>query len=205
MKKDSSRTTVLARIESALSVDALSSNQELPTDRKKYNFSKDDFVKNAKKSLATLDTCNNYEEIPNLVEKFCKKHKLKKNIAVSKSVKNNLDWSKLEFKTQEKWDDKLSLSVTSCRFAIAETGQIIVDNETQDAWLSLVAPIHIAIIEAKQVISSLDDLAKIKEQIPSVLTLIHGPSRTGDIEQTIVLGAHGPKQVHIIFVENNKD
>jgi L-lactate dehydrogenase complex protein LldG len=61
--------------------------------------------------------------------------------------------------------------------------------------------LEIAILRAADVVGELEDvMAKLGGVLPSTLNLVSGPSRTGDIEQTIQLGAHGPFRVHIVVV-----
>ena len=73
---------------------------------------------------------------------------------------------------------------------------------------SLLAPIHIAVLRADQIARGLGQALDLIQQRygPDVfaessnLTLISGPSRTGDIEQTLVLGAHGPRELHVVLI-----
>ena len=63
---------------------------------------------------------------------------------------------------------------------------------------------HIAIVRTAQIVTGIEDaFARLRSQrgaLPRAVNLVSGPSRTGDIEQTIVLGAHGPRRVHIVVV-----
>jgi len=63
---------------------------------------------------------------------------------------------------------------------------------------------HVAIVRADQVVPGMEDaFARIRadhEALPRAINLVSGPSRTGDIEQTIVLGAHGPRRLHVVLV-----
>ena len=75
--------------------------------------------------------------------------------------------------------------------------------------VSLLPPVHVAIVESNQVYESLDDLFALRRlaflqgrgDMGSYLSLISGPSRTADIEQTIVVGVHGPVEVHMVILE----
>ena len=72
----------------------------------------------------------------------------------------------------------------------------------------LLPPVHVAIVEPHQVYETLDDLFALRRMaflegegdMGSYLSLISGPSRTGDIEQTIVIGVHGPTEVHMVIL-----
>ena len=63
---------------------------------------------------------------------------------------------------------------------------------------------HVAVLRADRVVSGMEEafalIRRERERLPRAVNMISGPSRTGDIEQTIVLGAHGPFRVHILVV-----
>jgi L-lactate dehydrogenase complex protein LldG len=71
---------------------------------------------------------------------------------------------------------------------------------------SIYAPIHICIAFASQLVYDIRDgldmlMTKYKGKIPSFITLATGPSRTADIEKTLVVGVHGPKEVYVFLVD----
>jgi len=74
---------------------------------------------------------------------------------------------------------------------------------------SLIAPVHIAVLRRAQIVRGLGTaLALLAEQHgrdlfvdSSNLTLISGPSRTGDIELTLTLGVHGPREIHVVLID----
>lgn len=96
------------------------------------------------------------------------------------------------------------IGITSATFAIAETGTLVMASSPQRPRLaSLLPPVHIAIIDATQVLPDLFDLfdrlqAEGLESMPSNLVLITGPSKTGDIELKLTTGVHGPGEWHVI-------
>ena len=73
--------------------------------------------------------------------------------------------------------------------------------------VSLLPETHIAIVPVDRIVATMEDafalLRSERGKLPRAVNFISGPSRTGDIEQTIVLGAHGPCRVHLILVEEN--
>lgn len=92
-------------------------------------------------------------------------------------------------------------------YLIAETGSIVRRAKPEEPRsVSLLPPVHIAIAERSQIVPDLFDLfethlvTKNGPQLPSCLTLITGPSKTGDIELKLVTGVHGPGEVHVIIV-----
>jgi L-lactate dehydrogenase complex protein LldG len=99
------------------------------------------------------------------------------------------------------------LGVTACNCLIAQTGSIVVSPRSAGGRvLSVLPAVHLVIAHRNQILPDLAAaLAFIRRrydgQWPSTLSIITGPSRTGDIEKVLVLGAHGPKRLAVFFVE----
>lgn len=98
-----------------------------------------------------------------------------------------------------------ALGITGCFCAIAETGTLVFLTGTETPSATFLLPeTHVAIVRADQVLPAMEDaFARIRDErgeLPRAVNLVSGPSRTGDIEQTIVLGAHGPRRLHIVLV-----
>lgn len=124
-------------------------------------------------------------------------------------------WSKIYCNT-EKWSDRFSntislascdASITGCEFLVARTGSIVMSAAQQSGrTVSVYAPVHICIAYSNQLVYDVKDaLQNMKEKysgnIPSLITFATGPSRTADIEKTLVTGVHGPKEVYCFLVE----
>ena len=103
------------------------------------------------------------------------------------------------------------VGITSAQIAIAETGTLGLESEREQHRLSsLVPPVHIAIIEARNIVQTLDEaLHQVQGEGPRAMsravTFITGPSRTADIELTLAIGVHGPKELYVIVVESDAD
>ena len=101
--------------------------------------------------------------------------------------------------------DGIDAAFTSTHGGIAETGTIILWPDTHEPRLiSLVPPVHIALVEKTEIYSTFADALKtqnwIKTGLPTNILLISGPSKSADIEQTLTYGVHGPKELVIILV-----
>ena len=97
------------------------------------------------------------------------------------------------------------IGITGCFCAIAETGTLVFASGTESPPATFLLPeTHIAIVRADQIVAGMEEaFARLRAErgaLPRAINLVSGPSRTGDIEQTIVLGAHGPRRVHIVLV-----
>ncbi|MBK7558108.1 MAG: LUD domain-containing protein [Chitinophagaceae bacterium] len=124
-------------------------------------------------------------------------------------------WQKIYCNT-DKWNARFSntinlpgcdASITDCEFLVARTGTIVMSAAQQSGrTVSVYAPIHICIAYTSQLVYDVKDaLQSLKEKyvgnIPSLITFATGPSRTADIEKTLVTGVHGPKEVYCFLVE----
>lgn len=98
-------------------------------------------------------------------------------------------------------------SITSCEALVARTGSIVLSaNQTNGRTTSVYAPVHICIAFTHQLVYDLKDgLQMLKDKyrgnLPSLITFATGPSRTADIEKTLVVGVHGPKEVFLFLAE----
>lgn len=127
-------------------------------------------------------------------------------------------WSKVYFKEdmvavvltgRSSYEDLAScdVSITGCGYLVARTGSIVMSSAQQSGrTTSVYAPVHICIAYTKQMVYDLKDALsflkeKYKNNIPSQLVFATGPSRTADIEKTLVTGVHGPKEVYCFLVE----
>lgn len=97
------------------------------------------------------------------------------------------------------------LGITGAFAAIAETGTLVLaSGPDTPATVSLLPETHVAVVSAGRIVAHMEDawvLARAElRQLPRAINFVSGPSRTADIDQTIVLGAHGPYRVHIVLV-----
>tara|TARA_R110002111_G_scaffold109043_2_gene167830 strand:- start:964 stop:1617 length:654 start_codon:yes stop_codon:yes gene_type:complete len=101
--------------------------------------------------------------------------------------------------------NEVDASITSTRGGIAETGSLILwPTPDEPRLMSLVPPIHIAVLEASGLYSTFHEA--MHEQnwasgMPTNALLVSGPSKTADIEQTLAYGVHGPKELIVLVVE----
>ncbi len=125
------------------------------------------------------------------------------------------EWTKI-YCNEDKWNAAFSntinlagcdASITGCEFLVARTGTIVMSAAQQSGrTVSVYAPIHICIAYTNQLVYDIKDaLQMLKEKyagnIPSLITFASGPSRTADIEKTLVTGVHGPKEVYCFLVD----
>ncbi len=99
------------------------------------------------------------------------------------------------------------VGITGCESLVARNGSIMVSNgNAAGRRLSIYPHVHIVIAYTSQLVLDLKDGFKLlkekyPENLPSMISNITGPSRTADIEKTLVLGAHGPKELYVFLLE----
>ena len=100
------------------------------------------------------------------------------------------------------------VGITTAQLGIAETGTLVLTSDDERHRLvSLLPPLHIAVLPRSRLVDNLEDaLAAVARDAPAdmsrAVTFITGPSRTADIELTLVVGVHGPRQLTVIVLAN---
>lgn len=96
------------------------------------------------------------------------------------------------------------IGISSADYGLADTGTLVMLSSHQEPrMISLLPPVHIAIVPESRIIGNLDELLTIlptPADLSSSMVLITGPSRTGDIEQILVRGVHGPGELHVVVI-----
>jgi L-lactate utilization protein LutC len=94
------------------------------------------------------------------------------------------------------------VAVTSATHAVAATGSVVVDAESAGSRaVSLLPRVHLCVVPLDRLVASHADVLRRQQRpMPSARVLVTGPSRTGDIEQRLTLGAHGPVALHVIVL-----
>ena len=94
------------------------------------------------------------------------------------------------------------LGLTGAVGGIAATGSLVLDASVAGSRAAgLLPPVHVCVLREAQVVATpADVLHRLSVGVPSSLVLVGGPSRTGDVEQILTLGVHGPRHVHILLV-----
>ncbi len=105
---------------------------------------------------------------------------------------------------------KADVGMSGANVVAAETGTLfLIENEGNIRLATGLPPVHIALIGMEKLVPTLGDAYKVTEvtwryanyTVPSYVSLISGPSKTGDIEKVTTYGAHGPKEFHVIFMD----
>lgn len=163
------------------------------------------FKQQALRMSDTVDEVATMDDVPSAVRRYLD-HQAILRTAIAWHTLNTLDWAEagidVEFRPPT---DKDLIGITGSFCAIAETGTLmLLSGEHTFPSASLLPETHIAIVRRSRIVAGMEEgfaLARAEHgELPRAVNFISGPSRTGDIEQTIVLGAHGPYRVHVIVV-----
>ena len=100
---------------------------------------------------------------------------------------------------------RFDVGISRAQACIAETGTLLLDSSRErNRLVSLVPPVHIALVNASQIVGTLGEalsLLRQTEQVSAIVTLVTGPSRTADIELTLAIGVHGPQELYVVVNE----
>ena len=149
--------------------------------------------------------CSSEEELVNQLNALAEKRKWEKIFCREAALREMLNASGFPFNYHPTLAD-CDAAITGCEYLVARTGSILLSSSGESGrTVSVYAPIHICIAYTHQVVEDISDgLEKVLLQNPtnpSLLTLATGPSRTADIEKTLVVGVHGPKEVFCFLID----
>lgn len=120
-----------------------------------------------------------------------------------------LQSASIPYKHEEEDFMETRVGLTSCEALVARLGSIMVSSrQSGGRRLNAYPEIHIVYAFTSQLVADIKDgikalQGKYSKHLPSMTTLITGPSRTADIEKTLVMGAHGPKELYLFFIDDS--
>jgi L-lactate dehydrogenase complex protein LldG len=156
---------------------------------------------------STVDEVETLASVPEAVARYLVQTNLPRSVVVWPELAH-IDWRRGGIEAEaRKAVGSDRVGITGCFCAIAETGTLLqLSANGRPASTSLLPETHIAIVPAGRIVNGMEDAwALVRDEcatLPRAVNLISGPSRTADIEQTLVLGAHGPYRVHIVVVHS---
>ncbi|MFM7483924.1 MAG: lactate utilization protein C, partial [Burkholderiaceae bacterium] len=164
------------------------------------------FCQQAERTSQTLDRVPQAADVPAAVARYLDGLGIARQ-AIAWRTLAGLPWqaSGIDVAYRKPVNEDL-VGMTGCFCAIAETGTLMLLSgpETYSS-AALLPETHIALLPVSRIVGSMEEAFALAKQergeLPRATNFISGPSRTGDIEQTIVLGAHGPYRVHVILID----
>lgn len=152
----------------------------------------------------SLNQVKDYSAAASLITDFLIEKKLPMRLRLAPALKQ-MQWVDQIEVSYGKSDGDDLVSVTPAFCAIAETGSVILlSGPDSPTTLNFLPDYHFVIVETSQLVAHIEDgWAKLRQHnnIPRTINMITGPSKTADVEQTLQIGAHGPRQLRVIFVD----
>ncbi|MDO1446134.1 LUD domain-containing protein [Rhodocytophaga aerolata] len=152
--------------------------------------------------------CENAKHFLQQLQEVIAKKNITELYAWEDPLKEILSQENIPHKTDDRNFTRVEAGLTLCECLIARTGGVMVSSrQLAGRRLTIYPPVHMVVAYTSQILLDIKDSLqflqeKYPENIPSMISMIAGPSRTADIEKTLVLGAHGPKELVLFLVED---
>jgi len=152
------------------------------------------------------------EDLPEAVADYLKRHNLPSALRLAPDPElTNLPWKEkapLLSVTYSRAEADDAVSLTGCFAGIAETGTLmLLSGPEGPTTLKFLPETHLVVLRESDLVGPIEEAwkrlrARAGESMPRTVNFITGPSRTGDIEQKIQLGAHGPRRLHVLLLDD---
>jgi len=172
------------------------------------------FIAKVEEAAATIAELRSLDEVPAAIADYLRAHNLPPVLRIAPDPSlAGLPWAKAPLLTVTAGpsDGSDPVSLTACVAGIAETGTLMLaSGDDNPTGLAFLPETHVVIVRKDQLVGGLEDAfdrlrAKCGpaggEHWPRAINFITGPSRSGDIEQQLQMGAHGPRQLHVLLVD----
>jgi L-lactate dehydrogenase complex protein LldG len=162
-----------------------------------------------KKNLELVNGCvhcfDNEKELFENLSAFLSGYHPETIVCAEPEIKVQLRENNIAFSSLSEISKEMEVGITGCEFLIAHTGSVMVSSAQKGGrQMSVYPPVHVVIALKTQLVDYLEEAysgiqKKYGRNLPSQISLITGPSRTADIEKTLVMGAHGPRELHVFL------
>jgi L-lactate dehydrogenase complex protein LldG len=169
------------------------------------------FKLQAEAALATVTEVASAAEVPQSIALFLRNHNLPATLRMGDDPRlEKMPWAETTLEMSQGPSEGRDLNAVSHAFgAVAESGTVVmVSGHENPSTLNFLPDNHIVVVSAKDIAGDYESVwsrvrfAFGKSSMPRTVNWITGPSRSGDIEQTLLLGAHGPRRLHIVVVRD---
>jgi L-lactate dehydrogenase complex protein LldG len=167
------------------------------------------FAQNFIRNSGQFLYCESEEDFYDQLYLFKKDQSVQNLFVWEPELKHKLNGAGILFNgTEDDFIKNAEASLTTCESLIARTGSILVSSANAGGRrLSIYPAKHLVIAYTSQLVFNIKDAIKVLQQkyqgkLPSMVSMVSGPSRTADIEKTLVMGAHGPKELILFFIDD---
>lgn len=169
------------------------------------------FIAQAEEVNTTIARVRHAGEVPDAIADYLSRRNLPSRLVMTPDPQlDEIPWDKRPMLDIRKGraEDGDAVGVTACFAAIAETGTLMLLSGPESPTRNNFLPdTHVVVMHERQVVAAYEDgFTRLRERgdIPRTVNFISGPSRTGDIEQRLELGAHGPRRLHIVVIDDDE-
>ncbi len=212
MKESTSREKVLKNVRDASIYQAECPYTDIDFTSNVFKMSEDSldvtFAEAFTKIAGKFIYCENHQEFYETFNILAADQKWNQLYCFEESVKTLLSEARVSFFDNPNSITEAKQGITSCEFLIARLGSIMVSSAQASGRRLIVYPdVHIVVAYASQLLPDLPDALnaisdKYGKTLPSLISVISGPSRTADIEKTLVMGAHGPRELYVFMIDD---
>lgn len=211
MKVSSSKENILKKIRQALSHPVPVPFPKSEGNNSVYQLQVDDleiqFAEEFTRLLGKFAFCVNEADLSNQLKQLFTEEKWD-NLYCNEEKLFHIISHSAPYQVDESTLANCDASITTCEYLIARTGTLVMSTAQTGRTVSVYAPVHICIAYTDQLVYDIKEaLQLLKDKyngnIPSSITFATGPSRTADIEKTLVVGVHGPKEVYLFLVDRS--
>ena len=166
------------------------------------------FMSKISNAAATVTTVSHYSDLSTAIDNYLSANDIDKKLVVAASKElSKIEWQQdisTEYRIAKATD---ATSLCHAYAGVAETGSLVLcSSKESPVSLNFLPDNCICVLEQKRIYRNIEDIwdliRKELKQTPRTINFITGPSRTADVEQTIQLGAHGPRRLHVIIIES---
>jgi L-lactate dehydrogenase complex protein LldG len=209
MEESTSREKVLKKVRHALIYKTDNPFPQVDFDSPVYKPMNDtsdvNFAQEFNKVGGVFIYCENEAEVVSTLAALNEECEWNNIYCTEPEIQYMLTQADVPFESDEESLQALKVGITGCEFVISRLGSIMVSSRNSRR-LNVYPETHVVIAYVNQLVDDLKDafdaiLSKYSGRLPSMISVITGPSRTADIEKTLVMGAHGPKELYLILVE----
>ena len=214
MEDSTSREKILKKVRKALIHKTSQETPDVDLESSIYNIPDEPmeilFAQKFTKLNGKFVFCENEKEFAENLTALINEHDWGIPFTLEGKVKRILGDAGIKFNDQEKDLHDLNVGVTLCENLVARTGSLFISSKQASGRRLPVYPnYHMVLAYTSQlVMTHKDALKQMSEkygaQLPSLISCISGPSRTADIEKTLVQGAHGPKEIYVFLVDDHQ-
>jgi len=166
------------------------------------------FAQNLTEINGKFAFCENENDFIETFSSLIKENNWDNIFCLEDKIKTLLEKGKINYSDKESDFQSVNVGVTGCEYLVARTGSVIVSSkQASGRRLPAYSNYHIVVAYRDQLVHNVGDaLTGIKNKygsnMPSLISTITGPSRTADIEKTLVQGAHGPKEIYVLLIDS---